>query len=934
MTSRHERRKESIHRRPLVAGALLGLVAGLAGAAPALATASPGAQPATSAGPAPARAHAQALTASQVAIRACAAAADYLDIAGQGPLCRGNGLWVMRTGNGREVTVSAPDRISALATTRTHAAPASAAPLLASQCVDPAQHTHIELYYAHFSDQPDNYSSHVADIQQMFRDVDSDYIDYDATNYFGVGMHLYVECDGNGNPVVHDIALSTPLGSSNFDSIITDMTNQHHSSNLAHYWIWTDGNPEAGLGYAGQSTIEDDNSASASNSINSNFEFSVNYGFASNDSGAQIFAHENGHAMGAVQLSAPDSTGLWHCTDGYDVMCYNDGGPKGGRYSNSACSPAPNGTLIFDCKFNDYFNPAPAAGSYLATHWNVAGAYNHWLFIQALATTTSLSAGSSAVYSQPVALTATVHPPGGTHPSTPTGSITFYDGATNLGSATLNSSGVASFTTTSLSLGGHSLSATYNGSGVYLSSSSGTSSLTVSQAQSATSVSTSANPAPLGAGLTITATVAPVSPATAHPGGSVTFYDGGSSLGTAALNGSGQASINQTLSYGGHQLSASYAGSSDFAASDDSSSPLQEMVLYASSTRVTTSAPGGDGEYGTAVTFSATVTAGGGASGNPTGSVTFEDGATPLAAPVPLSGSHASLTTSALAPGTRQVNAVYSGDSAFVPSTGTVTETVTTFSAFLELDDFGGRHPVDSPQLSSASAAWPSNTARGVVLRADGRSGYVLDDWGGLHPFGGAPTVRVSGYWVGQDYARGLVLRADGVSGYVLDAWGGLHPFGGAPAVHATGYWPGEDVVKGVVLRADGQSGYVLDDFGGVHPFGVNGDIPPVPHVTGYWRGWNIARGITLDEDGQGGYVLDGWGGLHPFGNAPPVTETGYWRGWDIARSLVVLPGPLHMGYVLDGWGGLHSFGGAPQVSVPPGGYFAGHDAEHAITLR
>jgi hypothetical protein len=51
-------------------------------------------------------------------------------------------------------------------------------------------------------------------------------------------------------------------------------------------------------------------------------------------------------------------------------MCYADGGPK-----NAMSTPCPVLTGIigaaFDCGQDDYFNPAPAPGSYLATHWNV-----------------------------------------------------------------------------------------------------------------------------------------------------------------------------------------------------------------------------------------------------------------------------------------------------------------------------------------------------------------------------------------------------------------------------------------------------------------------------------------------------------------------------------------------------------------------------------
>ena len=94
-----------------------------------------------------------------------------------------------------------------------------------------------------------------------------------------------------------------------------------------------------------------------------------------------------------------------------------------------------------------------------------------------------------------------------------------------------------------------------------------------------------------------------------------------------------------------------------------------------------------------------------------------------------------------------------------------------------------------------------------MALRADGTSGYTLDAYGGIHPFGGAPARSTDAYWPGWDIARGIALRADGTSGYTLDGFGGIHPFGGAPAVAAGTYWPGWDIARGIALRADGDLG-------------------------------------------------------------------------------------------------------------------------------
>ena len=82
-----------------------------------------------------------------------------------------------------------------------------------------------------------------------------------------------------------------------------------------------------------------------------------------------VEAHELMHNLGAVQYSAPHSTKAGHCFDEYDVMCYSDGGTRSTMKIH--CSGKSNDAWL-DCRKNDYFNVTPKAGTYLATHWNVA----------------------------------------------------------------------------------------------------------------------------------------------------------------------------------------------------------------------------------------------------------------------------------------------------------------------------------------------------------------------------------------------------------------------------------------------------------------------------------------------------------------------------------------------------------------------------------
>ena len=89
--------------------------------------------------------------------------------------------------------------------------------------------------------------------------------------------------------------------------------------------------------------------------------------------------HEITHNLGGVQWSAPHSTqpaGManpryGHCWQGYDVMCYLE--DAGASHAMRNDCPRIGGAIpqAYDCGRDDYFNPGPPAGSYLATHLNV-----------------------------------------------------------------------------------------------------------------------------------------------------------------------------------------------------------------------------------------------------------------------------------------------------------------------------------------------------------------------------------------------------------------------------------------------------------------------------------------------------------------------------------------------------------------------------------
>jgi len=181
------------------------------------------------------------------------------------------------------------------------------------------------------------------------------------------------------------------------------------------------------------------------------------------------------------------------------------------------------------------------------------------------------SSATTAAYGSSVTLTATVSATNG--PAT--GSVTFYNGTTSLGTVVLGS-GIATLTTSTLPLGTNSLTASYGGAANFPASTSSAVSVTVTQAVTSTALSTSSSTPAVGASVTLTATVT-VTSGVGTPTGTVTFYTGSASLGTGTLNGSGVATLTTTaLPSGTDSVTAVYGGTTYIAPS--TSAVLLEYV--------------------------------------------------------------------------------------------------------------------------------------------------------------------------------------------------------------------------------------------------------------------------------------------------------------------------------------------------------------------
>src|SRR5205807_2642261 len=140
-----------------------------------------------------------------------------------------------------------------------------------------------------------------------------------------------------------------------------------------------------------------------------------------------------------------------------------------------------------------------------------------------------------------------------------TGSVTFFDEATSLGNVSLTGDS-AQATAVDLSAGSHTIKAVYGGDGNFRSDST-TITQTVNKAGPAVTLASSLNPSTFGQSVTFKAKV---DSGTHTPTGSVTFYDGATSLGNITLVGDSAQVSTATLTAASHTIKAVYSGDANF----------------------------------------------------------------------------------------------------------------------------------------------------------------------------------------------------------------------------------------------------------------------------------------------------------------------------------------------------------------------------------
>ncbi len=329
----------------------------------------------------------------------------------------------------------------------------------------------------------------------------------------------------------------------------------------------------------------------------------------------------------------------------------------------------------------------------------------------ATATIVAVSSATST-YGEQVALTATVTTSG---TGTLGGKVQFYDGSVAIGTVRLNGSGVATLDLKNLSVGAHSITATYLGNANFSTSTSATpAALTIAAASTYALVTTSGNPVAPGSTLTLTAHILGVPTAGGNGGGD---FEGGcgflggfgsqaslptgtvdfqatdaagtvTDLGSAEVT-NGVANLStSSLAAGDYTITATFTSSDGNYTASTSQAVTQSVSSTLAATAIHVSMSPSHGlAVGDAVTYTVTVKAKGSSSTltTPSGTVTFVDAVTGVA----LTGSPVTLTN-----GTATLSTTYTTDPIIVtytPDTTTGSGSDTYASSQVILPLFGGR---------------------------------------------------------------------------------------------------------------------------------------------------------------------------------------------------------------------------------------------------
>ncbi len=338
-------------------------------------------------------------------------------------------------------------------------------------------------------------------------------------------------------------------------------------------------------------------------------------------------------------------------------------------------------------------------------------------------------------------------------PTSATGTLTFKDGSTTLGTSTIGH-GSGSYSIDSLALGHHIITAIYDGNANIIGGTSDPIDQLVVSGTSSTALISDTNPTVYGDMVIFTASVTPTTAT-----GSFAFKDGSTTIGSATISHGSGSFATADLFAGSHRITAVYSGNDNYG---QSTSPIVTQVVTQTTSTVLLASLQNPGTFGADTIFTGTVTP-----STATGTLIFKEGSTIIGTAIIGHGS-GSTAVNTLGVGDHSITVVYSGDVNFTGDTSnTVVERILGTVSGTTWNDTNGNGVLDGSETSGLNGL-------SVTLAGTSSTGSIINvgtttDTNGQFSFGAVVASDADGYTVtvngGTTPAGYLLTRLQNSSG-------------------------------------------------------------------------------------------------------------------------------------------------------------------------